>query len=248
MKTLPFIALLALAASASTAADDRPRRPLEVSDLTFEIQPPSGNLEIRSAKGRSDVGVDRKRLSESSGLEPGTADGSVDFAIVAEAGRTDCRGSRRGDKVTGTCRFVSEAAFEVGLAQRGVALERRRDLLALALVDARLALVDDLSRQGFPPETSGNLIAATALGVTGGWAREIREAELRVDDFEELVAARALGIDGAYLRAMAAAGFPRLTASQVTAMKAVGVTPEYAATMSRAAGAAQVLAAAEHLQ
>ena len=196
----------------------------------------SGSVEIRSRDGRSTTTVNRERLSDASGFE---GNGPVRFAVAAEAGRTECTGVRNGARAKGECRFVSSPAYETGLAQRGVRLERRRDLFALALVDARLALVDELSRDGLAPADSGDLIAAAALGVTGRWAHDLREAGLDIGKFDDLIAARALKLDGAFMRAMAAAGYPRLTARQAITMKAVGVTPSYAAAMNRAADAAQ---------
>jgi len=237
MKALPLIALFALAGVAGAAAESSPSEPLVLDDLQFEWRDArSGSVEIRSADRRSSVTVKRDRLSEASGFD---AAGPVRFAVAAEAGRTECSGIHRGARASGHCRFVSAPAYETGLAQRGVELERRRDLLALALVDAPLALVDELSREGLAPADSGDLIAAAALGVTGAWARDLREAGLDIAKFDDLIAARALKLDGAFIRAMAEAGYPRLSARQAITMKAVGVTPGYAAAMNRAADAAQ---------
>jgi len=248
MKALPLIALLALGAVAGTAAESEPRAPLVLDDLTF-TQRAGGygsDISIRSDDGDSQVSVDRARLSEAVGLDGG--DGPVRFTVAAEAGRTDCQGERKNGKARGDCRFVSLPAYETGLAQRGVRLNRRRDLLALALVDAGLALVDDLSREGLRPDDSGDLIAAAALGVTGAWTHDLREAGLAIGDFEDLIAARALKVDAAFLRQMARAGYPRLTAEQAITMKAVGVTPGYAEAMNRAAEAAHEVAGAGGLQ
>ena len=239
MRALPLIALFALAGVAGAAADTSPHEPLTIADLRFEET--SRGVEIRTADGRSQVTVERDRLSEASGLE---SDGPVRFVIAAGAGRTECAGMRR----EGRCRFVSSPAYETGLAQRGVKLERRRDLLALALVDARLALVDELSRDGLAPANSGHLVAAAALGVTGAWAHELKEAGLAIAEFDNLVAARALKLDGSFIREMAAAGYPRLSARQAITMKAVGVTPAYAEAMNRVADAAQAVEGMGELQ
>jgi hypothetical protein len=237
MKALPLIALFALAGVAGAAEESSPPAPLVLDDLKFEWRDArSGSLEMRSRDGRSSTTITRERLSDASGLE---ANGPVRFAVAAEAGRTECAGTRKGLRASGQCRFVSSPAYETGLAQRGVELERRRDLFALALVDARLALVDELSRDGLAPADSGDLIAAAALGVTGAGARDLREAGLDIAKFDDLIAARALKLDGAFVRAMAGAGYPRLTVRQAITMKAVGVTPSYAAAMNRAADAAQ---------
>lgn len=237
MKAMPLIALFALAGVAGAAEESSPPAPLALDDLSFEWRDArSGSVEIRSRDGRSSTTVKRARLSDVSGFE---GNGPVRFAVAAEAGRTECSGFRKGARAKGDCRFVSSPSYETGLAQRGVTLERRRDLLALALVDARLALVDELSHDGLAPRDSGDLIAAAALGVTGAWAHDLREAGLDIDKFDDLIAARALELDGPFIRAMAAAGYPRLTARQAITMKAVGVTPSYAAAMNRAADAAQ---------
>ncbi|MCA1661932.1 MAG: hypothetical protein LC648_07145 [Novosphingobium sp.] len=246
MKALPLIALFALAGVAGAAAESSPPAPLVLDELRFEVRGSgSVSVEIRSADGRSSVTVARSRLSEVAGFE---ANGPVRFAVAAEAGRTECSGTRKGDSATGVCRFASSPAYETGLAQRGVRLERRRDLLALALVDARLALVDQLSRDGLAPADSGNLIAAAALGITGPWAHELREAGLDIAKFDDLIAARALKLDGAFVRAMADAGYARLTARQAITMKAVGVTPAYAEAMNRVADAAHAVEGMGELQ
>lgn len=251
MKAIPVIALLALTAAVGAAADATPPEQLVLTDLTFE----SGHgrardqIQIRSERGRSTVWISRSRLSDdAAGIAPGEADGPVRFSISAEAGRTDCSGTRTNGVARGTCRFASAPAFEGGLQQRGVALERRRDLLTLTLVDARLALVEDFSRDGFMVRESGDLIAASALGMTGAWSHELKGAGLTAADFNDLIAARALNVDGAFLRAMAGAGYANLSAHQAVAMKAVGVTPEYAAAMNRAALAEHAIDEAGKLQ
>lgn len=250
MKALPVVALLALTAVSGMAAEAPPPPPMVLTDLTFGPVHSGGSdqIEVRSNRGRSTVSVPPSRLSDTSGMEPGSPGGPVRFSIVAEAGRADCVGQRSRGEASGTCRFVSSPIFEEGLTRRDVALERRRDLLSLALVDARLALVDDLSRCGFKVGESGDLIAATALGINGIWAHELEEAGLTVNDFNDLVAARALHIDGAFLKAMAEAGYPRMSAHQAVAMKVVGVTPSYATAMNRAAFAARALSEGGGLQ
>ncbi len=193
MKALPLISLLALCALSGAAADARPPEPLVLDDLTFaSSQFRKGDpIEIRSSRGQSTVSLRRTRFSGATGTEPDAADGLVRFTITADAGRTDCEGTRHRGVAIGRCRFVSTPAFEAGLAERGVDLDERGELVTLALVDARLTLVDELSRDGFVIEESGDLVAATALGITGAWAHEVKGAGLTVNDFSDLIAARA---------------------------------------------------------
>jgi hypothetical protein len=236
MKALPLIALFALAAGSSAAGDAAPLGPLVVEDLTWRMAAdgPPRSVEIRTGDSRSNVSVEVARFSSAAGLE---GDGPVRFTLNREAGRTDCSGARKGRTAKGTCRFVSAPAFEQGLAERGVHLGPRTNLVALALVDARVALVDDLSREGLPVADTGQLIAASALKVTGDYVHELKAAGLQLDKLGDAFACRALDVDGAFLSRMALAGYPRLSVNQAITMKAVGVTPEYAAAMNRAVGA-----------
>lgn len=237
MKALPLIALSALAAASGAAEDRTPRPPLVSDGLTWRMASPAAEtVELRTADGRSRVTVPVAQLTAATGLD---ARGPTAFALEREAGKTRCTGTRDGAAVaaSGTCRFVSHPAFEEGLAQRGVALGTRDNLVALALVDARLALVDALSQEGLPVTEAGDLTAAAALKVTGSYVNDLKAAGLRLDRFGDVLACRAVGVDGSFLRQMGEAGYAQLTAHQAIAMRAVGVTPGYAAAMNRAAGA-----------
>ena len=93
--------------------------------------------------------------------------GAVTFTIDREPGLLTCRGTldRRYDG-SGDCVFAPDGAFEAGLDARGLPLKRKEDLLTMALVDADLALIDGLTRQGLSPRSLNDVIAAAALDVT----------------------------------------------------------------------------------
>ena len=252
MKVLSLIALSALVGVAGAAAEDTvPTRALS-ADLTWSVETGEGDawrsVQVRSDDGHSSVSVPISRLDDASGLEPGAADGPVAFAIRRDAGSARCSGARSGGAAAGTCRFVSDPAFEQGLAQRRVRLGKRNNLIALALVDAHLTLVDELSREGLKIADASDLIAATALKVTGDYVHELKAAGLTLDNLGDAYAARALNLDAAFLEQMSAAGYPHLTLHQAITMKAVGVTPEYAEAMNRAAGAAHAVEGMGELQ
>ena len=80
-------------------------------------------------------------------------------------------------------------------------------------------------------------LALLALGVTAGFAEELKGAGLAIDDLEDLIAARALELDAAWLSEMAAAGYPNLTVEQAIQMRALDVTPDYARRMKQVAAA-----------
>nr|WP_166177535.1 hypothetical protein [Altererythrobacter segetis] len=170
-------------------------------------------------------------LATASLASPGEA---VTFTLVREAGALACSGRvERAEAASGTCRFEPDKRFTDALTHRGLPPEDSDDVLALALVDARIALVDGLLDQGYRFGDADDLIAVAALDVSPAYAGELRGAGLKVDQLDDLVAARALHIDAAWLGEMAQAGYPRLKFDQAIQMRALGVTPDYAKRMSR---------------
>jgi len=170
-------------------------------------------------------------LVSASSASPGEA---VSFRLAHEAGALACTGHADGDrKASGTCRFDPDQRFADGLASRGTPADDSDTLLALALVDARLAPVDGLTTEGYRLDDADDLIAIAALKVTPAYAEELRAAGLRTGQLGDLIAARALKVDAAWLGDMARAGYPDLTIGQAIQMRALGVTPDYAVRMAR---------------
>jgi hypothetical protein len=170
-------------------------------------------------------------IATASLARPGEA---VTFTLVREAGTLACRGrAERAGEAFGTCRFGPDKGFTDALSRRGLPPEDSAEVLALALVDARVAPVDGLLDAGYRFEDAGEVVAVAALDVTAAFAGELRGAGLTIDDLDDLVAARALHIDGAWLGEMARAGYPGLTAGQAIQMRALGVTPDYVRRMTR---------------
>ena len=170
-------------------------------------------------------------LATASLASPGEA---VTFTLVREAGTLVCSGRvERAGSASGTCRFDPDKRFTDALSRRGLPPDDTNDVLALALVNARIALVDGLLDQGYRFDDANDVIAVAALDVSPGYAGELRGAGLKVDDLDDLVAARALHVDAAWLGEMAQAGYPNLKIEQATQMRALGVTPDYAVRMTR---------------
>jgi hypothetical protein len=162
---------------------------------------------------------------------PGEA---VSFTVRREAGTIDCRGTVTAvGRASGTCRFYPDEAFVSGMQTRKLPPEDSGELLALALVDARLASVDALSREGFVIDEAGTVVALAALHVTPEFARSLKSAGLAIDDTDNLIAAKAVGVDAAWLQGMAEAGYDNLDADRAIQMRALDITPEYARKMAR---------------
>lgn len=170
-------------------------------------------------------------LATASLASPGEA---VTFSVVREAGALACSGRVEGaGNASGTCRFDPDERMTTALTRRGLPPEDSDQVLALALVDARIALVDGLVDQGYRFEDADDLIAVAALDVTPIYAGELRHAGLKVAELDDLVAARALHIDAAWLGEMARAGYADLEVQQAIQMRALGVTPDYVERMTR---------------
>lgn len=170
-------------------------------------------------------------LAAASLASPGEA---VSFSAAREAGTLACTGRvEQAGSAAGTCRFDPDKRFTDALTRRGLPPEDSNEVLALALVDARIAAVDGLTEQGYRFGEADDVIAVAALEVSPAYAAGLRQAGLKVDDLDDLVAARAVGVDTAWLGEMAQAGYPGLKVEKAIQMRALGVTPDYARRMSR---------------
>lgn len=242
MLRLPLIAALLLGTAAAALAYGRdnaePSEP--IGDIAWSYRPPT-TTEARPLLQLSREGMtsmfDPSDLPEIMGTLAAvsdTAGAETAFSLVREAGTLACSGRTTGaGQAGGTCRFNPDARFLAALAARGLRPEENEDVLGLALVDARLASVDGLSREGFVLEDVDQLMAVSALDVTPAYVGELREAGLVAADTDELVSARALEIDATWVREMADAGYPNLGMEKAIQFRALDVTPDYARRMAR---------------
>jgi hypothetical protein len=162
---------------------------------------------------------------------PGEA---VSFTVRREAGTIACSGTVVAvGKASGTCRFDPDRGFIAQLHAHNLTPDDSEDLFVLALVDARMASVEGLSREGFVIDEVDTVVALAALEVTPEFARSLKSAGLAIDDTDNLIAAKAVGVDPAWLQGMAEAGYTDLDADRAIQMRALDITPDYARKMSR---------------
>jgi hypothetical protein len=249
MVRTPFLAALTLfaagpilpQAAALSAADALPHAYAAIDPINWTYRDddgPARNSQLRFSHNGMMTSFSPEEASRIMGelataslANPGEA---VTFSIVREAGSLACSGRvERTGSAAGTCRFNPYKRFTDALSRRGLPPEDSDAVLALTLVDARVALVDGLLDQGYRFDDADDLIAVAALDVSPAYAGELRGAGLKVDDLDDLVAARALHVDAAWLGEMAKAGYPGLKVEQAIQMRALGVTPDYAKRMSR---------------
>ncbi len=238
MKTPMIAAAAALLTIIACAAPSNAADPLVMSDIEWKATPGKNqpHFHVSHKASSSDMSLDSARAAlvpVRAALQSGA--GPVAFTAVQEAGTLACTGTlTRAFEGTGRCRFTSDPGFETALEARGLAPERRSDMLAMLLVDATIALADGLTDAGVKPDNTHDLIAAAALEVTPAYVRELQSEALVLTDVDDAIACKALGVDGAYVRGLASAGYRKLSADDVVGMKALGVTGDYAVAMNRA--------------
>jgi hypothetical protein len=243
MPRLSMIAALAVCAAAATLAsahDDAPgagdRRYRSVTGIEWSyLGDDGGRLQFEREGMTVTLGADQlpEAVAALTAMAAPARGSPVAFALVREAGALACAGNVTERGAGGTCRFDPDEGFVSALAARGLVPERVEDLLRLALVDARVASVDELSRAGFAVGDVDELTTVAALGVTGAYAVELREAGLVPENLDELVSAKAVDIEPDWVAAMADAGFPGLGLDEAIELRALGVTPDYARRMAR---------------
>jgi hypothetical protein len=232
------LAVALLIGAAAPARTPTASPPLNIHDIAWSVSEAKGrDVQFSYERGHDSFSLDpdRSELAELRAALDRPA-GDVAFTVAREAGTLSCRGTldRPFDGV-GTCDFAGDPRFVEALASRHLRPEHRADLLAMALVDANLALIDGLSANGLPARNTGDVIAAAALHLTPEYVGSLASAGLEMKSIDDAIACRALGIDGEYVRGIIAAGYAAST-REIIAMKATGVTPEYARKMNAAAG------------
>jgi hypothetical protein len=225
---LTSTALAVLALPLASAAKDQP-------DPVGEVEWTYSGDRLQFSREGSHVSLDADEApAVFADLARAEVEGApIAFALDREAGSLACTGSADEDgEAAGTCRFAPDRSFLDALAARGIEPEDD-DLLSMALVDAHLATIDDLARLGFKAEDSGDVVAISAMGVTGAYAASLAEAGLKIEDLENLIGAKAVGVDAAWVREMADAGYAGLDIEQAIEMRALDITPDYARRMAR---------------
>ena len=251
MLRLPLIAAVVLSATAATLTSAEENAPVApggsrtfaaVTDIEWSYSAPArdegGQSSLRfkrdgmnTTMGADELPEANAALGKVSSAAPG---GPVSFSVAREAGVIACAGSVTAPgRAGGTCRFDPDQGFLAALAARGLVPEDTEELVGLAFVDARLASVDDLSREGFMVADADELITVAALEVTGAYAAALRNAGLQPEDLDELVSAKAVGVEPGWIAEMAQAGYADLDLDKAIELCALGVTPDYARRMAR---------------
>jgi bla regulator protein blaR1 len=225
-------ALPALAAVSAAATDGRPgalRFTLaprrgdagELLQLTFEETLERGMMTHGSGVARAALqGLVPTAFSASS-IQP------VAFRLVRDAGTFNCEGAAQHGRASGTCRFDAEPRFAAELARRGVGRITPQEQRLLALQDARLALLDELARQGYETPDAARYVELSIHGADAEWLRGLADAGLNRVGLARLVEFRIHGVTPDFVQELAALGYPLDEPARLVEFRIHGVTPRF---------------------
>lgn len=157
----------------------------------------------------------------------------VNFALIREAGRLDCAGHGGEAYAAGNCSFTPDAAFTQLLASRGIARPTPEQAFGLMAVNARRELIDAVAAARYPTPSIDNLMAMSALGVSGAYIRGMAAAGYRPPSIDTLIEFKALDITPQWIAGFARIGYADLPADDLVQIKALDITPEYIAGFDR---------------
>ena len=233
-----LVALLFSAVTVSSACSAAP------SDwIGFTLEPQRGRSEIRATFRDESRGAGESRWS--TGFPPSQLIGfdisgfrsvgtrPVRFAIVREAGRLDCSGTGGNSFARGSCAFTADPAFTQLLAGRGIARPTREQAFGLMSLDVRRDLMDAIAAARYPAPSIDDLMAMTAVGVTGRYVSDLARLGYRPASTHRLVEFKALGITPEFIGGFARIGYPNIDADDLVQLKALDITPAYVAGFRR---------------
>ena len=201
-------------------------------------------------------------FADISGLTKAQTEGTnspVSFRIAREAGTLEAEGVFRNGKGIGEFTFTPDQSFAASMKSKGFELSDSK-MFSAAMLDLRMADVNDLQSAGFANLTTKDLFKAKIFKVNSAFKREMAGAGFPDLTIKELVKARIFKVDSnfvktaydmgvakdnfndivklrihkvspEYLTKMKAAGFNNLTAREAVKLRIHKITPEYISEM-----------------
>jgi len=245
---LPIAALRAAVVPSDRAAESNAGSTLGSSPSAserawFAVQDFSGTWEIRLSRDGASVHLNMRTLHSSNGTTLPLARfkdltaaqisgaGTVHFSSPREAGTFVFDGVCRGGLCGGTYAFEPNASFTAELTKRGIGAPTPQQQYELALADAGVALLDELSRLGYRKPDVNDFVRAAEHGVGLDYVRDMASLGYRVGTVDALIRLRDHGVDPSYVRGMAANGFGRLSVDELVRARDHGVDPSYVEAM-----------------
>lgn len=212
-----------------TAADNVQNLSVEASWTAHVRKSNHGELQLNVSEERGSMLGISVKLADLDGLSPADLEGRsgpVTFALHREAGTIIFTGRFSNGSGQGSLRYDGNPAYWSKIEAMGVENDwssRRRNLLALPLLDVRTDYIESLRREGAIAPLS-DYVGMRAVNVTPEMAREVRPLIAGGLKPHDLMSFAALGVTPDYVREMKTV-YATLNASDLTSMKALGVKP-----------------------
>lgn len=211
--------------------------------IHFTLEPQRGSDSIRasfqkneSARHENNWSTDF-RPSELAGLDlagfRGAGSRPLRFAVIREAGRLDCSGHGGDSYAAGNCSFTADPSFTQLLESRGIGRASDEQAFGLMAVNARRETIDALAAAHYPTPSIDNLMALSALGVSGAYVNEMARAGYRPESIDALIQFKALEITPEWISGFVRIGYANLPADGLVQLKALGITPDFIAGFDR---------------
>ncbi len=212
--------------------------------IRFTLEPRGGGGDMIRATFRYDArGHDDNNWStefsptELTGLDlagfRGPGDRPLRFAVIREAGRLDCAGHGGQSLAGGTCSFTADPGFAQLLERRGIGRPTGEQAFGLMAVNARRELIDAVAAAHYPVPSIDNLMALSALHVSGAYIREMAAAGYRPKSIDTLIQFKALDITPAWIGGFVRIGYAGVPGDQLVQLKALDITPDFIAGFDR---------------
>lgn len=155
------------------------------------------------------------------------------FAIVREAGRLDCAGQGGESYAAGNCSFSANPQFSQLLVSRGIGRPTEEQSFGLMAVNARRDVIDAVTAARYPTPSMNDLMALSALGVSGNYIASLAHAGYRPKSISSLIQFKALDITPEWIGGFAQIGYANVPADELVQLKALDITPQFIAGFDR---------------
>jgi beta-lactamase regulating signal transducer with metallopeptidase domain len=200
----------------------------------WEIQPSerAGRVYLELRQRHSNNGRE-VALSSLQGLSA-SASGPVTFTLKRDAGTFSFEGTVRNGSGAGAYTFTPSAAFADALEKRGIGRPAAGQQHEMAKSDVSLALLDDLTAQGYQKPSIEDLVRAGQHGVDPDFVHGMGQLGYHVGTVAALINMRDHGVSPDYVQGLMAQGIPKLSAEELVRARDHGVDPGYVKAMREA--------------
>src|SRR5256714_1245842 len=177
--------------------------------------------------GTTSYGVAPSELRGLTNAQLQSANSTVRFQLVRDAGTFNFEGQIRDGHGTGFFTFAPDSRFPHQLASLGYERPTPDQQFWLALHDVGYAMVDELRADGYDRPSVDQLVVMGMHGANLDYIRSLKAAGYRVADTRQLVMLRDHGVTRDFIGGLSKAGYANLSLDDLLELRDHGVTPDF---------------------